>query len=252
LKTLKLTIEYDGTDFCGWQFQPSVRTVQGELEAAFEKLLQAKTTVYGSGRTDTGVHAIGQTAHVKIDDKQLGYDQIRKAINSLTGFDLLVKKVEEVPLDFHARFNAISRCYNYRLIRQPFPLMRRFAWFPGYEWNDELIEQAVYLLNGRHSFKSFCRFRPEEDVYSCKIFEVHWKADEYGAIFKITADRFFYQMVRGLVGALVDVGRKYYSIDDFRRLLDEPEENAQVRFAPARGLVLMEVKYTNGISSLSC
>lgn len=242
-RRIKLTIEYDGTNFCGWQVQPDQRTIQGELETALEKLTGQKVTVYGSGRTDSGVHAIGQIAHINFSKPGMDLLQLKKALNGLTGFDIWVKDVEEVPFDFHARFDAKSRRYEYRLLNIPSPLLRRFSWVSDRTWDDDIAQKITAIIKGKHSFKSFCRPRAGETDYKCEIFDAIWTPQQYGAVFEVCADRFFHQMIRGLVGAILDVARGYISTEDFITLLDNPENNAQVRFVPPQGLVLLEVKY---------
>ncbi len=242
-RRIKLTIEYDGTDFRGWQVQPGQRTIQGDLEIALRRLTGHKITVYGSGRTDSGVHAIGQIAHINLDKSKLGLSQIRRALNGLTAKDIWVKSVEEVSTDFHARFSAKSRKYKYRLLKDPHPLLRKFSWVSDRTWDDEIAQKTVEIITGRHSFKSFCREREGETKYECEIFDAMWTPKYYGAVFEVQADRFFHQMVRGLVGAVIDVARDYLSIEEFTKLLDNPRNNAEVRFVPPQGLVLVEVKY---------
>ncbi len=242
-RQLKLLIEYDGTEFSGWQFQLNVRTVQGEIEAALEKIFDSKITLYGSGRTDAGVHARGQIAHIYIENMKLSFEEIRMALNSFTGRDLNIAEVSEVREGFHARFSAKSRVYKYRIINRPDPLLLRYAWWTNRKWDDQLIIEAVKLLMGEHSFKSFCRARPGEEDYICEVYKAVWIPNSDGAIFEIEAVRFFHQMVRGIVGALIDVGRGYVSMQEFSDLIKNPTDNAQVLFAPSSGLVLDRVNY---------
>ncbi len=243
-RRLKLTVEYDGSDFHGWQYQPDTRTVQCELEAALEQVLNEQTSIIGAGRTDAGVHSIGQVAHLDTTNG-LECERILLGVNSLLDGDVSVLSVEEVDGGFHARYSALSRRYRYRLIRLNHPLQRRYAWHPGCVWNDALIGEAVKFLPGRHSFRSFSQARPGESDYICNVIEARWEPNSDGATFEITADRFMHRMVRGLVGALIDLGRGYLTLDEFRRLLEEPTRNGDVRTAPARGLVLVEVRYGN-------
>ncbi len=243
LQRFKLTIEYDGTDFCGWQFQPDLRTVQGELESALEKLYQRRTPVAGSGRTDAGVHAQAQIAHFDVPRNKYQPEKIRNAINGMTGCDVYVHKIEEVPDSFHARFSAVNRTYRYCLLRKPEPLKLRYAHCPNYSWNNDIIIDALNLIDGAHSFKSFCRQRPDEMHYECTVLNTEWIEDACFSIFYITANRFFHQMVRGLTGALLDLGRGYYKLNDLRKLIERPQKNAAVHFVPPNGLTLIEVSY---------
>lgn len=242
-RCIKLTIEYDGTDFSGWQYQPGVRTVQGELTTALMSMFREKITVYGAGRTDAGVHALGQVAHIRTRNSRISLRQIRLGINSILPLDVKLREVKEVQGDFHARFSASSRYYQYRLIRYKSALLHRFAWYPGYSWDDKKVEEAVSMLKGNHSCKSFCKARPGEERYLCRIDETWWVEDSEGAIFHIVADRFMHKMVRGIVGALVDVGRNFLSLSSFRRLLLSPTGNGATRVAPPQGLTLVRVNY---------
>mgnify|MGYP003964686409 CR=1 FL=1 len=239
-RRVKLTIEYDGTDFCGWQVQPEHRTVQGELENALKRLTGQKVTIYGSGRTDSGVHAIGQIAHITLPESKFNLLSLQKSLNGLTGKDIYVRDAEVVPDDFHARFDAKSRRYKYRLLKHPHPMLIKFS---DRIWDDKIARETSKKLKGKHSFKSFSRKREGEVDYKCEIFDATWTPTYYGASFEVEADRFFHQMVRGLVGAIIDVARGYLSNEEFLKLLHNPENNAEVRFVPPQGLVLLEVKY---------
>ncbi len=241
---LRILIEYDGTDFSGWQVQENApRTVQGVMEAALGQILQQKVTLIGSGRTDAGVHAEGQVAHAVVATPKMPLERLLLALNSLLPKEVQVLGLDEAPEGFHARYSATARSYRYRLERRHHPLRRRIVWVPPYPWEDKLIQEAVALVAGRHSFKSFSLERPGESEYICVVESASWTPDEGGATFRITADRFFHKMVRGLVGALFDLGRGCLSPEDFRQLLDQPERNGAVYIAPPQGLVLEEVRY---------
>ncbi len=242
-RRLKLFIEYEGSNFSGWQFQPGIRTVQGEIESALLKIIGSRVKVCGSGRTDAGVHATGQVAHIDLEGDSLTCEQLRRAINSNTGRDVWIRGISETEPGFHARFSAVSRTYVYSLIHQPFPMELTRAWCPDCRWDDNLIREALTFIDSAKSFRAFCRQRPGETDYICKVRETSWISTEKGAEFAITADRFFHQMVRGIVGALLDVGRGYYSMSDFITLVSSPSGNAKVNFAPPHGLALVNVEY---------
>ncbi len=241
-RRLKLKIEYDGTEFCGWQRQSNVRTVQQDIEEALSEVLCRKIAIVGSGRTDSGVHALGQVAHFSTDNL-LDEERILRGANSLLAKDVRIWEIEEVPASFHARYSAVGRSYRYRLLRRNRPLSRRYGWYPECRWDDEPVREAVRLLIGEHSFKSFSRARPGEEGYICNVGRAEWETDDDGALFHITADRFMHKMVRGLVGALVDLGRGYINGDDFLELLNRPERNGATRVAQPQGLVLVGVEY---------
>jgi len=242
---LRFLIEFDGTDFAGWQTQiKGERTVQGELEAALSQVLQRKVNLIGAGRTDAGVHAAGMVASAKLNAPAIPLEQLMRAVNSLTGGDVQVLRIEGASPDFHARFSALSRSYRYRLECRQHPLRRRIAWTPQHPWDDSLSREASRMILGRHSFRSFCLQRPGETEYLATVFQSDWITDEDGVSYYVTADRFFHKMVRGLVLAFYDVGRGFLSLDDFTAmLLNRPDPARPVRVAPPQGLTLMSVEY---------
>lgn len=257
-RRLKLVLEYDGTDFSGWQFQVGRRTVQGTIEQALARLLGAevegsergatgdigalRSRVVAAGRTDAGVHASGQVAHVDVATP-LSSNTIRRGLNALLARDVRVLEVSEAPPGFHARFSALSRTYRYVLRHRDSALERRFAWAPRFPWRDEPIRAFLDALKGKHSFKSFCRAREGENDYICNVLSVEWAADDAGATLTVTADRFLHSMVRGIVGALYDLGRGYWTFADLERLLEYPDRVGAVRIAPPQGLTLVRVAY---------
>jgi tRNA pseudouridine38-40 synthase len=240
----KMVIEYDGTDFAGWQVQGGkIRTVQGVLEKAFGQILSQKVTVIGAGRTDAGVHALGQVAHARLVLKNITPGKLQLAVNSLLPHDVQVTAFEETHPRFHARFWARSRSYRYRIERSYHPLTRRYVWTPRYDWDDAIIARLVDHLPGRHSFRSFSLQRPDETGYISEVISAGWVADAMGATFTITADKFYHKMVRGLVGCLMEVGRGRLTEEVFLNLLNDPRQNGEVFVAPAQGLTLIRVDY---------
>ncbi len=236
-------IEYDGTDFLGWQWQATGRTVQRTLEEAIKKVFNQSIRLIASGRTDAGVHAKGQVAHFDVVRCAIPVEKIALAINSFLPKDVRILSVCEVSTEFHARFSAVSRTYEYRIDRIFHPLNRFRAWVPNYKWDDNLIKQAVPILIGQHSFRSFALFNPKEKNYICDVMDAQWEYNSEGCVFIITANRFLHKMVRGLVNALIDLGRGYYSIEQFYEMLNAPKGNGLVRFAPPQGLTLLKVDY---------
>ncbi|NQU04798.1 MAG: tRNA pseudouridine(38-40) synthase TruA [Calditrichaeota bacterium] len=241
-RRLKLIIEYDGSAFHGWQRQPDVRTVQEDIERALSSILQSEITVIGAGRTDAGVHALGQVVHFSTGN-QLDKENILSGTNSFLQDDVRILSVEEVTPDFHARRSAVNRSYMYRLSRELHPLERSYTWCPDCDWDDDLIKTAAESLVGSHSFMSFSHARPGEDEYICHVTQADWISDKNGADFRISANRFMHKMVRGIVGALIDVGRGNISWDEFNKLLNKPERNGATRVAKPQGLTLVEVVY---------
>lgn len=244
----KFVIEFDGADFSGWQRQiKGTRTVQEVIENALSQILQQKVTLHGSGRTDAGVHALAQIAHADLHLSTITPQRLHLALNSLLPKDVQALALEETSPYFHARFDAMSRSYRYRIERIERPLLRRFAWTPQHEWKDDHIQEVVNQLTGRHCFKSFCLQRPGEEGYFCQILEAKWEIEDASVNFWITGDRFFHKMVRSIVGALMDVGRGRLGVENFRKLLHEPEKHGAVSIAPPHGLTLMRVDYPEQI-----
>jgi tRNA pseudouridine38-40 synthase len=241
---IKLTIEYDGTDYCGWQVQPTGKTVQGVLEKAISTLVGRATRITGSGRTDAGVHALGQVANF-LSDKKLEPYRVQRALNALTPEDVTIKTVEIVPDDFDARRQGRSRIYEYRILNRssPSPFHLRYAWHVHDSLDLAAMRQAITCLNGEHDFSSFraagCdAVHPVRTVYASSIS----RSGEV-IVFTVEATAFLRHMVRNLVGTLVEVGRQQRSPQSFAALLDARDRTQAGMKAPAHGLFLMEVKY---------
>ena len=241
---IKLTIEYDGTDYCGWQVQPTGKTVQGVLEKAISTLVGRATRITASGRTDAGVHALGQVANF-LSDKKLEPYRVQRALNALTPEDVTIKTVEIVPDDFDARRQGRSRIYEYRILNRssPSPFHLRYAWHVHDSLDLAAMRQAITCLNGEHDFSSFraagCdAAHPVRTVYASSIS----RSGEV-IVFTVEATAFLRHMVRNLVGTLVEVGRQQRSPQSFAALLDARDRTQAGMKAPAHGLFLMEVKY---------
>ena len=242
LRNIKLKIEYDGTDFCGWQVQPDLRTVQGEIENGLNAILKQKVSLIGAGRTDVGVHALGQVANFKTES-ELELEEIQKALNGFLPDDIAIKKTEEVDLDFNSRYSAKSRTYHYRVCLSKTALFRRYVWEVSYSVNLEMLIQATHEIQGEHDFTSFCVAESIKENNLCKIKQVFWERSGNELIFKIEADRFLHTMVRSLVGTLIEVARGYFSVSDFIGIMATKNRKKAGPTAPARGLCLVEVKY---------
>ena len=241
---IKLTIEYDGTDYCGWQIQAAGKTVQGVLEKAVSTLVGKPTRIVGSGRTDAGVHAFGQVANFK-SDKDLHPYRVQRALNALTPEDVTVTRVEIVPDSFDARRQGRSRTYEYRILNRssPSPFHLRYAWHVHDCLDIDVMCEAITCLQGEHDFSSFrgagCdAAHPVRTVYASSL---NRSGDLI--VFTVEATAFLRHMVRNLVGTLVEVGRQQRSPQSFAALLDARDRTQAGMKAPAQGLFLMEVKY---------
>lgn len=239
----KIILQYDGTNFAGWQFQHGVRTVQSEIESALFEIFGQLIRVNGAGRTDSGVHALGQTADFMLPHSRHSPETIKKALNGKMNKDVRVLSAEQVDFNFHSRFNAKERTYRYRLLKQENPLKRLYAWYPKYEIDSALVQEVIGMLVGRHCFKAFCRVTEDKRNHLSIVSSVKWEEAEDEILFEITANRYLHQMVRGIVGALVEVGAKRISRDEFEGYLTKPTEKPLVYFAPPQGLVFLRVDY---------
>lgn len=242
-KNLKLIIEYDGTNFLGWQVQKSGRTVQGEIEFALRKIFNTnKISLIASGRTDSGVHAKAQHANIKLTT-DMDTKQIQKAINGNIGKDVYVKICEFVNENFHARFNAKIREYRYFITDKYSPLNRNKEWCYLYDLDKELLKKCSDLIIGEHNFSRFCKASSDVKSKICHIYESEWNFNHGSGNYVIKANRYLQHMVRYLVGTMLEVSRGRYSITQFKSLLNDKNDDIMVFRAPANGLFLWNVIY---------
>ncbi len=242
MRNIKLTVEYDGTDYCGWQTQENGPTIQETLEKAIEAVMDSAATLHGSGRTDSGVHALGQTASFQTES-ELPCEKLRDAINAHLPPDIAVLEVEDVAPDFHARYSARSKVYRYVIVNgavRP-ALKRKRCLFVRTDLDVERMREAAAFGVGRHDFAAFCAEPPENTVRNVMRLDVTGRGDSIEI--EIEADGFLYNMVRRIVGTLVEVGRGKIAASEMRGLLDGGAKGAGGPTVPAKGLHLVEVKY---------
>jgi tRNA pseudouridine38-40 synthase len=244
MRNLKLTLEYDGSDFFGWQVQPEVRTVQGVLGESLRCLLQEPVKIIGAGRTDAGVHALGQVANFNTESGML-LREIYRGLNSLLPSDMIVQRVENAPEKFHARYDATSRCYLYRISSRPTALHRHFVWTVLTPLDVSQMRQAAEVLLGAHDFSGFCLGPGEKSHCRCAVESLSVRRAKGEIHFRIEADRFLRAMVRVIVGRLVEVGRGHLSQNDFLTFLKKGSDRQPIAVAPAQGLCLLKVKYAH-------
>jgi tRNA pseudouridine38-40 synthase len=248
-RRIRLVLHYDGSGFHGWQVQRRERTVQGVLEEILQRLTGRRRRVTAAGRTDRGVHATGQVASVRVP---AGWtpEALRRAVNALAPPDLWVASADEVPLDFHPRYDAVARTYVYRIGVGPnarSPFRRRWCWPLGAPLDMERVLDASQALLGRHSFAAFAKSGPPERGTVCVVRSVDWRApDEETLEFEITADRFLHRMVRTIVGTLADIGLGRRPCDDLAALLRPASGMRASPPAPPEGLFLTRVEYPDG------
>ena len=245
-RSFRFILHYDGSGFFGWQIQREERTVQGELQAALERLTGAPRNVTAAGRTDRGVHATGQVASVTLTDRWTA-GSLRKALNAVLPSDLWVADAALAPPEFHPRYDAIARVYSYRLgvdERADSPFRRAWCWPLVRQLNTDLLNASAAVLPGDHSFKAFAKAGQEERGDRCTIAGARWTQWELGSELTITANRFLHHMVRYLVGTMVDIARGRRPLDDMERLLDPGDSELETSPpAPPRGLFLRHVEY---------
>lgn len=246
----KLLIQYDGTDFHGWQVQAGDRTIQGELERVIGTLENAEVRVIGSGRTDTGVHAEGQVANVAIE-RDFTPDKLRNAINGNLWRDIRIMNAEAVPDDFHARFSAKRKTYVYRIINAPVmsPFWRRFAHHEARPLDLQKIAEAARHLLGEHDWTAFSSAKSDGEnrvrtIFDCTV-ESHWDKRANASMIEIciTANGFLRYMVRSIVGTMLEIGRGEKDFDTIQTAIASGDRLLAGKTAPANGLTLLRVDY---------
>jgi len=245
MQNYKLTIEYDGTDYHGWQIQAGDVTIQATIQKALSVMTKEPIILHGSGRTDAGVHALGQTASFKTSAKIPAPAYI-SGLNSLLPDDIVIRSCEPVDETFHARFSARRKTYRYHILNRPLPtaIGRRFSWHIRKQLDIDAMGRAAALICGQHDFKSFeGTGSPRAHTVRTVLHADFYEKNNGVWVFEITADGFLRYMVRNLVGTLVDVGLSKISVDDFRRILEAKNRDAAGATAPPHGLFLVEVRY---------
>lgn len=245
MRTIKLTIAFDGTNYHGWQIQKEKPTVQQVLRDTISMVLNRPIILHGSGRTDAGVHALGLVAHFATD-ADLPVDILCKAVNCLIPKDIVIKKAEEVDARFNARYSAKSRTYWYLIWNssQRCAFLQRYAWHVSAPLNIEAMKQAAASLVGVHDFASFQGSDRENGHAVREVLRVTCKKmRQHLVIFSITANAFVKHMVRNIVGTLVDVGTGKISAESFESILLKKDRTAASITAPPHGLFLRKVHY---------
>lgn len=243
MSNYKLIIQYCGKNYCGWQIQKNSPSIQGEIKNCIEKILGFEINLIGSGRTDTGVHAIGQVAnfHAEINNE----NKFLYSLNSLLPNDISVTSIEKVNDEFNSRFDAVSRSYVYLIsqIKSPF----YFDYSYMISW---LKEEHIFRLNqlsksflGVHDFSAFTKHNNEVENKICEIKNIHWRKEKHLTFFLIEANRFLHGMVRSIVGTLLMAVRENYSNECIDSLLIEKDRSKAGMSVPAKGLFLLKVKY---------
>ncbi|TEU17079.1 MAG: tRNA pseudouridine(38-40) synthase TruA [Anaerolineales bacterium] len=236
-------IEYDGTDYLGFQLQAEGRTIQGEVERVLTEVTRRETRVVGAGRTDAGVHAAGQVISI-VPQWKHSLPELQRAMNALLPEDIAVHQMVWVADDFHPRFSAVSREYRYAILNQPFrsPLARRFAYHYLKPLDVEAMAKAAKCLVGSHDFTSFGR-PPQGENAVRRVYRAECTRQDQFIYFDIVANAFLYRMVRNIAGTLLLVGMGKLSPEGFEEILQVRDRRRAGPAAPAHGLCLMKVNY---------
>lgn len=245
-KNFKLTIEYDGTNYHGWQRQPDNPSIQQAIETAIAIITNQKITLTGSGRTDAGVHALGQTSNF-LCETRLKPNEIMKGLNSLLPADIVIRKCVRVSPKFHARYDAKRKRYRYCILNRQLPcaIGRQYAWWIRSALDISAMQEASDLILGAHDFKAFEASGSPRSHTRRQILQARWKRQASNRIiFDIAADGFLRHMVRNLVGTLVDVGLHKIALSRFQQILSSLDRTQAGATAPAQGLFLVAVHYT--------
>ena len=244
MRNIKLTIEYDGTNYCGWQKQINGPSIQETLEKALEKITGQKVTLIGAGRTDSGVHALAQVANFKTKSR-LTTEQLLFSMNTNLPKDIAVKKVEEAGPGFNARFRAKTRLYRYSIINNPVrsPLEARYSYQFRIPLNIKLMNKEAKTLLGRHNFSSFQAAGGSKSTPVTTVKKISVTTNGKHIYIDIEAKGFLYNMVRNIVGTLIDIGRGKLSPGDTKKILKAKDRTLAGPTAPAKGLCLMKVNY---------
>jgi tRNA pseudouridine38-40 synthase len=238
-----ITLSYDGTRFHGWQVQPNGISVQGELQRGLSLLLREEIQITGAGRTDAGVHAKMMVAHFdtesEVDCKQLAYK-----LNKLLPQDIAVQKIEQVNDDLHARFSAVSRTYFYYIHTVKSPFDRHYSCELHYPLDFQKMNEAACILMEYEDFGAFCKSHADVKTTLCKVTSAQWHQTSPSTwYFEISANRFLRNMVRAVVGTLIEVGRGRMTIDDFRRVIEGKRRTEAGESMPGNALFLVDIKY---------
>jgi tRNA pseudouridine38-40 synthase len=254
MKTWKITLEYDGTKYSGWQEQQNARTVQGQLRKAAEDFFGLPVDLQGAGRTDAGVHALAQVAHLRVRPEpggslpRYGTVQILRALNDRLPSDISVVEVEDAPNSFHARHDALDRTYLYRISTRRTAFEKKYVWWVKDQLDEASMSRAAKMLVGRHNFAAFRAPDPSRPAESTIVVVDSAEIESDGSLilFRITASHFLWRMVRRLAGVLVKIGAGELSPGDLPRLLEgkaDPRFDIAAWTAPSSGLFLESVSY---------
>jgi tRNA pseudouridine38-40 synthase len=246
LKRYFLQISYKGTNYHGWQIQPNAISLQEVLEKTLSTVLRETVEIVGAGRTDTGVHASFFVLHFELEKEIQEPENLLYKLNSLLPYDIACQKIWPVESGLHARFSAVSRTYKYYISTQKNPFRTDTSFKYLLPLDIDKMNEAARILAEYEDFTSFSRLHTDVKTNNCKILWAEWEVVNTQLIFTIKADRFLRNMVRAIVGTLLEVGKDKLTISDFRRIIETKDRGAAGASAPAKGLFLVDVEYPEG------
>lgn len=241
-------LSFEGSAYCGWQAQRGVSTVQQTVNRALSTLLKTPIEAVGAGRTDTGVHARCFAAHFDstMSVSELNPEQLKYKLNRFLPSSIAISKIEPVKADFHARYSALERTYQYQIHTRKDPFLTMRSWFIDRELDFEAMQRATLLLKKYNDFQCFSKSNTDVKTYLCNIYKAEWKRDGHILQFEISANRFLRNMVRAIVGTLVEVGLGRISVNDFEAVIQSKDRKMAGCSAPGNALYLTGIKYPAG------
>ena len=241
-----IELSYFGKAYHGWQNQPDSITVQEVLEKNLSKVLGSKIDIVGAGRTDAGVHAKQMFAHFDTT-KDIDADLLKYKLNSMLPKDVAISEIFQVQEDAHARFDAVSRSYEYHIVQEKDPFEKDLAWFLKHDLDIGKMNNAAQALYDYSNFKSFSKSRTDVKTYNCRIDHAIWEVKNNKLVFHITADRFLRNMVRAVVGTLLEIGQNKYPVSHIHEVIKSEDRGMAGTSVPAKGLYLTRIMYPENI-----
>lgn len=239
-----IQLSFHGKNYHGWQKQLNAHAVQSELDLKLSLLLGSNIETLGCGRTDTGVHAREYFAHFDFAD-EIDTERLVFKLSQVLPGDIAVQSLKKVHDEFHARFDADYRVYEYWIVPSPNPFLRDLAWYQYGELDLEKMNEAALILLAHKDFECFSKVQTDVKTFDCEVMHAHWHEEKDKLVFTIKANRFLRNMVRAIVGTLIEVGRNKITIDDFRKILESKNRSEAGQSVPAHGLHLVEIHYPN-------
>lgn len=237
-----IELAYNGTNYHGWQYQPNADSVQETLNKALSTILKTTIDVVGAGRTDTGVHAQQMFAHFDLDS-EIDVPHLVHKLNSFLPKDIAIFDIHKVHEDAHARFDAKKRTYEYHIHQQKDVFENSASWYYQNELDFAKMNEACKILFDYTDFECFSKLNTDVNTFNCKIYEAHWEQKDTKLVFTIAADRFLRNMVRAIVGTMINIGLGKVSLSEFKAIIESKDRNQAGFSVPAHGLYLTKIEY---------